>query len=77
VVVVSIGTAADVHDLVPDAIAGALAVQIEKLVIDRYRREHPQPSSASAARRKLLTPRPSRVSNPRANPAQTRATSPI
>jgi hypothetical protein len=34
-VVVSIGTAADGRDLVPDEIAGALAVQIEKLVIDR------------------------------------------
>ena len=47
-VVVSIGTAADGRDLVPDEIAGALAVQIEKLVIDRYRREHPQPRPAQA-----------------------------
>jgi hypothetical protein len=45
-VVVSIGTTANGRDLDPDEIAGALAVQIEKLVIDRYRREHPQPSAA-------------------------------
>ena len=47
-VVVSIGTAVDGRQLVPDEIGGALAAQIEKLVIDRYRREHP-PSTAPTA----------------------------
>lgn len=42
-VVVSIGTTVDGRQLAPDEIAGALAAQIERLVIDRYRREHPQP----------------------------------
>src|SRR6266542_118443 len=41
-VVVSIGTALEARDLTPDEIAGALAGQIERLVIDRYKREHPQ-----------------------------------
>ena len=41
-VVVSLGTAADAHELTPDEIAGALAGQIERLVIDRYQREHPK-----------------------------------
>jgi hypothetical protein len=48
-VVVSIGTTADGRERVPDEIAGALAVQIEKLVIDRYRREHSLPSAAPAS----------------------------
>ncbi len=38
-VVVSIGTALEARDLTPDEIAGALAGQIERLVIDRYKRE--------------------------------------
>jgi len=41
-VVVSIGTALEARDLTPDEIAGALAGQIQRLVIDRYKREHPQ-----------------------------------
>jgi hypothetical protein len=41
-VVVSIGTAADGRDLTADEIAGALAGQIERLVVERYQREHPK-----------------------------------
>jgi len=41
-VVVAIGTALEARDLTPDEIAGALAGQIERLVIDRYKREHPE-----------------------------------
>jgi hypothetical protein len=41
-VVVTIGTTIDARDLTPDEIAGALAGQIERLVIDRYQREHPK-----------------------------------
>jgi hypothetical protein len=41
-VVVAIGTALEARELTPDEIAGALASQIERLVIDRYKREHPQ-----------------------------------
>ena len=41
-VVVSIGTAAEGHDLTADEIAGALAGQIERLVVERYQREHPR-----------------------------------
>src|ERR1051326_1895206 len=48
-VVVSIGTTVDGRQLVPDEIGGALAAQIEKLVIDRYRREHPQPTAPTAS----------------------------
>jgi hypothetical protein len=47
-VVVSIGTTVDGRQLVPDEIGGALAAQIEKLVIDRYRREHSQPNAPTA-----------------------------
>src|SRR5262249_37081111 len=47
--VVSIGTAVDARDASPDEIAGALAVQIERLVIDRYQREHPKKVAAMAA----------------------------
>jgi len=50
-VVVSIGAAIETRDLTPDEIAGALAGQIERLVIDRYKREHPpEQPIASAAR---------------------------
>jgi hypothetical protein len=41
-VVVSLGIAAEARELTPDQIAGALAGQIERLVIDRYQREHPK-----------------------------------
>ena len=47
-VVVSIGTALEARDLTPDEIAGALAGQIERLVIDRYKREHPQEQQTTA-----------------------------
>ncbi len=47
-VVVSIGTALEARDLTPDEIAGALAGQIERLVIDRYKREHPQEQPTTA-----------------------------
>jgi len=49
-VVVSIGTALEARDLTPDEIAGALAGQIERLVIDRYKRDHPleQPTTPVA-----------------------------
>jgi hypothetical protein len=40
-VVVSIGTSHEGRDLTSDEIAGALVGQIERLVIDRYQREHP------------------------------------
>ena len=48
-VVISLGTAIEGRDLTPDEIAGALAGQIERLVIDRYKREHPheQPTPLS------------------------------
>jgi hypothetical protein len=46
-VVVSLGTAIDARDLTPDEIGGALAGQIERLVIDRYQREHPKEVAAS------------------------------
>jgi hypothetical protein len=48
-VVVSLGTAAEAHELTPDEIAGALAGQIERLVIDRYQREHPKEVAAAVA----------------------------
>jgi hypothetical protein len=49
-VVVSLGTRTDARDLSPDEIAGALASQIERLVIDRYEREHPkEPPFVAAA----------------------------
>lgn len=41
-VIVSIGTAVDGRDLTADEIAGALAGQIERLVVERYQREHPK-----------------------------------
>src|SRR5438270_655631 len=50
-VVVAIGTALEARDLTPDEIAGALAGQIERLVIDRYRREHPQEQAAAPTAR--------------------------
>jgi hypothetical protein len=45
-VVVSVGTTLNERDLSPDEIAGALAGQVERLVIDRYRREHPACTAA-------------------------------
>jgi hypothetical protein len=55
-VVVSIGTATEGRNLTPDEIAGALTGQIERLVVERYQREHPKsaeitlaPSAESAA----------------------------
>jgi hypothetical protein len=45
-VVVSIGTAMDGRNLTADEIAGALAGQIERLVVDRYQREHPKAQPA-------------------------------
>jgi hypothetical protein len=48
-VVVSIGTTVDGRQRAPDEIGGALAAQVEKLVIDRYRREHPQPTTPTAS----------------------------
>ena len=56
-VVVSLGTAAEAHELTPDAIAGALAGQIERLVIDRYQREHQKEVTAPAVSR--AEPQPS------------------
>src|SRR5438105_5832799 len=53
-VVVSIGTALEARDLTPDEIAGALAGQIERLVIDRYKREHPQEQQATPTAREPL-----------------------
>lgn len=57
-VVVSVGTAFDGRDLTADEIAGALAGQIERLVIDRYRREHPAaqhtPSASGPATRPVV-----------------------
>jgi hypothetical protein len=50
-VVVAIGTALEARDLTPDEIAGALAGQIERLVIDRYKREHPQEQAAAPTAR--------------------------
>lgn len=50
-VVVSLGTAADAHELTPDEIAGVLAGQIERLVIDRYQREHPKDVSVQPVAR--------------------------
>jgi len=47
-VVISLGTAIEGRDLTLDQIAGALAGQIERLVIDRYQREHPQEQSTVA-----------------------------
>jgi hypothetical protein len=46
-VVVSLGTAQESRQLSPDEIAGALVGQVERLVIDRYRREHPAPVTAA------------------------------
>jgi len=74
-VVVAIGTALDARDLTPDEIAGALAGQIERLVIDRYKREHPQEQAAAPTTREpqwqpvvvqgsAMTLEPARESNP-------------
>jgi hypothetical protein len=49
-VVVSLGTSQDSHELSPDEIAGALVGQVERLVIDGYRREHPSPPAAATGR---------------------------
>ena len=57
-VIVSIGTAVDGRDLTADEIAGALTVQIERLVVERYQREHPKtetPARASEAARAPAT----------------------
>jgi len=48
-VVVSIGTAIEGRQLAADEIGGALAAQIERLVIERYRREHPQPNASTSS----------------------------
>ena len=60
-VVVSIGTAAEGHDLTADDIGGALAGQIERLVVERYQREHPKADtparvSEAATARAILQP---------------------
>jgi hypothetical protein len=47
-VVVSLGTTTDAHELTADQIAGALAGQIERLVIDRYQREHPKEAASTS-----------------------------
>ncbi len=60
-VVVSIGTAVDGRALTPDEIAGALAGQIERLVVERYQREHPKtetPGRVSEAARAPERPQP-------------------
>jgi hypothetical protein len=49
-VVVSLGTSLESRELAPDEIAGALVGQVERLVIDRYRREHPAPPAAATGR---------------------------
>ena len=49
-VVISIGTSRDGRDLSADEIAGALVGQIERLVIDRYQREHPKAQPAPVAK---------------------------
>jgi hypothetical protein len=49
-VVVSLGTSQEGRELLPDEIAGALVGQVERLVIDRYRREHSAAVAASTAR---------------------------
>jgi hypothetical protein len=49
-VVVSLGTSQESRELSPDEIAGALVSQVERLVIDRYRREHPAPTAAATGR---------------------------
>jgi hypothetical protein len=41
-VVISVGTANEYRDLTPDEIAGSVAGQVERLVADRYQREHSQ-----------------------------------
>lgn len=40
-VVVSLGTVAEQRSLTPDEIAGALVAQVDLLVAERYRRDHP------------------------------------
>jgi hypothetical protein len=49
-VVVSLGTSQESRELSPDEIAGALVGQVERLVIDRYRREHPAPPASATTR---------------------------
>ena len=49
-VVVSLGTSQEGRDLTPDEIAGALVGQVERLVIDRYRREHQVPVAATTGK---------------------------
>ena len=49
-VIVSIGTAVDGRDLTADEIAGALAGQIERLVVERYQREHPKTDTLTLRR---------------------------
>ncbi len=65
-VVVSVGTTLDQRDLSPDEIAGALAGQVERLVVDRYRREHPASTAApgESVRVTHLTPVPIVVPDP-------------
>ena len=48
-IVVSIGTTHEGRELAADEIGGVLAGQIERLVIDRYRREHPQAIAPTAS----------------------------
>ena len=48
-VIVSIGTSADGRDLTADEIAGALAGQVERLVVERYQREHPRAQAFGVA----------------------------
>src|SRR5439155_1120461 len=45
--IVALGTSQEGRELSPDEIAGALVGQVERLVIDRYRREHPAPVTAA------------------------------
>jgi hypothetical protein len=68
-VVVSIGTSQDGRDLSADEIAGALVGQIERLVVDRYQREHPkaQPTPAikeSVSQVATATPVPLEIQSP-------------
>jgi hypothetical protein len=65
-VVVSLGTSQAGRDLSPDDIAGALVGQVQRLVIDRYRREHqpPTPAPTEGVRVTQLTPVPVVVTDP-------------
>lgn len=60
-VVVSIGTAIDGRNLTADEIAGALAGQIERLVVERYQREHPKTETPA---RVSETPRAAAIVQP-------------